>query len=305
MHAPRPHISPALVRLRGWVVLLALTLMACAGGQLLIFTVVHYSDLRHIDEPAPVVPDIIIVDRREAPAATAAPVQAAPPPRRLARLDSHLATLSALFVSAGVVAAIALAAMCALGALVAAGGGVPGVERTVTAAFWSVILAAGALPWRALVGAGMFPGLFSSYPVLTGASDAVRLTSEGGVALAATFVLLPMLTIFTAAIVAWWFRCGVEAGVLATTVSELEERLDAEMATIRERGATSLAGTTRAVGALTRAISEPPVAPRPLPPDPLADEAVARSILRASRATYGDDRPIGRPSPGDALKRPI
>ena len=53
---------------------------------------------------------------------------------------------SVLACGIGGFAAIALMLMCMMGVAVAGGGAVPGVERVVTAAVWSIILAGLAVP---------------------------------------------------------------------------------------------------------------------------------------------------------------
>lgn len=334
MHfTPKPHVSPALAQLRYGVTACALAVGACALMQLLVFGFVHFTEARWL-RPAPkgVTQPLAVVAARPAggtaqrldPGAVAASPTAAPTagwpemPRVLSEWDSTLRVMSDFAVAGGTIASVSLALLVFLGVAVAAGSSVPGVERAVSAASWSVVLGAGCVPWKSVMPSVPFPGVFSGYEVMTGLSAA----SEGGAAGAAVMMyticlLMPLAAVGAAIVVGLRFREGVSEGIIVTSVSEVDERLEREMAGIRKRGVSGPMAP-RSVAALNQAIGDRPEVPVAAPPAaasvPAAEipavpvpagtarRAHEPGTVRTARSWL---RRLGEPDPGDALKRPI
>jgi hypothetical protein len=168
--------------------------------------------------------------------------------------DLWMHRASDLAASMGVVAVVCLFVFTMLGAVVAGGGAVPGVERAVTSAVWSMILCLLCLPWsRALPGLGV-QGIFASYTDMTWMLD---IKGTGGAAnvsfgLIMQWMAAPVCGMLAAMGVAIWFRAGVERGVLVNAPNELERAVVREAEMIQKRGVSLSA--PKAVGALHQAI---------------------------------------------------
>lgn len=252
-----------------------------------------------------------------APPAAAVTPGAPPEPLRIALpvvlsdADATLHTLSDLAVIAGMLGTVALAAFVAMGLVVAAGAAVPGIELVVSAAGYALMLAIACVPWRDVFVSVPFPGVFGGYDVMTEMSGEVNAGAHAA-PLFTIYLAMPLAAMVGSLVALGKFRAGVAAGVIATSPSELDERLDREMAAIRSRGVT--AGTPRAMAALHQAIGETPAeAPPAVPPAAAGSGAGAQEHPatrrsgppRMGRGWLGRDRRIGEPDPGDPLKRPI
>lgn len=334
----KPHVSPALQHTRSWVSLCALLIVVAAAGQMLVFGVMHFTSVRYTsDEPRRPASSALVVsagapvskpEGRSAgvgaasrstggqAAKVAAKDGAATPTlddvraRPLADADGFMRGLTAITTSAGILASIILAWMTALGGIIAAGAAVPGIDKTIRSAACAVILAIIALPLGQLLGSDVFPGVFSTYSAMAQGSESVQagLLAEG--ALVGQFVALPILAIGMAAMVGMWYRAGVEAGIIATSVSDLDEKLEAEMQSVRTRGGSVGRGTVRAVGALNQAIGASPI---PSSAGLTSERTMAASARRAAEEADDEvERMLGkRPrgmretDPGQPLKRLI
>ena len=177
---------------------------------------------------------------------------------------------------------------------------------------WALLLALSCIPWRDLFLAVPFPGVFGNYADMTAMSEAVNAGAAGTMQLLVLYLLMPLAAFAGAVLALARFRAGVAAGVIVTSVSELDERLDREMAGIRSRGVVA-AGLPRAVGALNQAIGEVQAPVRPLMQEPAASLA-PHGAARAAEAPEPKgarswltrhSRRIGEPDPGDGLKRPL
>lgn len=301
---PKPHVSAAVRQLRGWVTLAA-TLVVLAGiTQALTFGFVHFTDVRTAAiEPAP--PTDLTVIGGTAPlqgpgktveipdhnaraavggirsSAAAAPAAVDVNTARTG-WDLVLHRASALACGIGGLAAVALMLMCMMGVAVAGGGAVPGVERVVTAAVWSIVLAGMAVPLGDLTPSLPAPGVFVGYESMTARSALWSSTGAGAAGTLAQWVVAPLVASAAAALIALWFRTGVARGVIITSVSELDEMAEREMAQIRKRGVTAAVG--KSVGALNRALGENDTPAQPHPAEDAVDAAteIAASLARES-----------------------
>ncbi|MEC9372527.1 MAG: hypothetical protein VYC34_01730, partial [Planctomycetota bacterium] len=145
-----------------------------------------------------------------------------------------------------------------------------------------------------------FMGVLASYDWMTTASEAIQAGDEGapsGFLFFATYVILPLVTLVSLFLVTLRFSAGIEQGVIATSVSELDEKLDREISQMK----ISAGSMPRAVGALSRAFGDD------------VNDSIAPSLqrghdkpVRERKASADDlDRPLSKGSPGDPLRRPI
>lgn len=314
----KPHVSSAIVQLRTWVSVTSIALILTLAAQLLVFGFVHYTDIRWTTVKAdPLERPLMVVDGqptsglleeeagpvrvpaqearakgvREATsgkggaAATIADVN-----RVLTGADRVMRATANVAMAAGIVAAITLAMMAWLGVAVAGGGAVPGVERAVTAATWSFVLLGLCLPLKDIMPTMPFPGVFYGYDRLTAGSEAVQAGKGSEGLLLLLHVVLPAASIACAALVRYWFSEGVERGVIYTSMSEVDEAMEKEIAQISASGPN--ARMSRAMGALTRTMEadDEPAGPTRLA---AGAESQTPALLRMRKADPDDfKRPI-------------
>lgn len=225
--------------------------------------------------------------------------------RSLSATDAIMSRTSQFASATGVIAAVVLAVMCFLGAVVAGGSSVPGVERVVTASVWSVVLALLALPWtHVLPGLGV-PGIFASYVQLCGAIDSMDAGAPimGELGMLGQWIIGPVVAMFVSLGVILWFRAGVERGVIITSPSQLDRAVEREVDQISKRGVQ--ASAPKSVGALHRAIGDGVGDDSPAHAIPVPAMAGAAAALSATH-----DGPITRVRAprgvaDDDFKRPI
>ena len=311
------------MHLRHGVTATALALALSAIVQMLVFGFVHFTEIRWAEAPPPQassVPYAVVSGQNAAgsvaavrpagaPNAPALEIRARP---HLSSADSALRVTSDLAVTCGTFAAVLLAFFCTIGAVVAGGGAVPGVGRAVSACMWSSFVAAACVPWSSILPTIPYSGVFGPYSVMTEMSGAASAGEGSTLLLMVHFFMLPMAAMAATFLVLYRFRTGIAEGIIVTSVSELDERLEREMATIRSRG-LDIAGGARTVGALNHAIGEHSVAGAdPVPkPIPFAESASLRktgtapAVSRNGRDWINKGRRFGETDPGDPLKRPI
>lgn len=313
----RPHVSAALAHLTHGVTGSAVIVLVCAVAQMLVFGFAHFTTVRYGS-------DLADASAQSAPIVTRSPGETAawrevtvptnskstytPPPVHIPRpttpWDAGLNVTSDIAVTAGIIACFLLAAMTVMGAVIAGGAAVPGVERAVSASTWSMLLAAACIPWGQFFESIPFTGVFGTYREMAALCDAVDAGAGSALLMFSSYVLMPIAALACAMMALTRFRTGVEQGIIVTSVSELDERLEREMETIRSRGVTA-AGSTRAIGALNQAIGD--TAPLTLSPEePLSATGTtdARPNTGGNR-NWLSQRRIGQPNPGDGLQRPI
>ncbi|MGE3107252.1 MAG: hypothetical protein AB7G11_01350 [Phycisphaerales bacterium] len=299
-----PHVSPALHRLRGWVTFVGAVVAMCAITKLMVFGFVHFTDVRYTTvEPGPrPKSQLAVVHSSDTPARTRiengrviheteSSDSSVDPNRVLSRADINLRHASEFASAAGLVGAIMLAFLATLGTVIAAGGAVPGIEKTVAACVWSAAMLLFCVPWQDIAGAIEIPGVFTSYSEVVSASEHVTQQQAGGLRLMAGFVLLPALALGCAVGIVATFRAGVRAGVIVTAVSELDQAIDKELTMITERGVAPR--QPKAVGALFRAIGDDVEAP------------AGEGMLRVRPEPRDRGRAMTEGDPGTPLPRPI
>ncbi|MGP1272248.1 MAG: hypothetical protein ACTS22_02840 [Phycisphaerales bacterium] len=260
--SPRPHISAALSQLRLGVNGCALAVGLACIVQLVVFGFVHFTDVRwetlkptQINRPV-----IVTASSGDAPAGLRAlagegfpevgvpdPLVQTPAasPADLNRVRSTWGVILEKFSQGatvvGVFAAVSLCAFTILGAIVAGGAAVPGVERTVSACSWGLVIAILTLPWRDIFSSMPFSGVFSSYTAMTAASEA---NDPGTIVLVLMFIGLPLTALLCVAAAAVKFNAGVERGVLSRPVGP--DAIDRDMAeSVKHVGSTHQIGAVR------------------------------------------------------------
>lgn len=293
-HAPRPHISAAIVQLRTTVTWSALAVIMAAVLQMLSFCFVHFTDVRWTTlETPPSAQQLTVVtadagQSKGGRAARAGRQVATEPTRVLSRWDGTLRTFTDASASIGLIAAATLWVSVLLGAVVAGGGSIPGVESVIRAGTWATVLGLSAIPLIVHLPGLPLSGTFVSYETMLGAAGGTELM--GPVALLASHVALPLIGAVLAGYTLFCFREGVEAGVIVRSVSELDRKLDKELESIRSSGVSSHHGQ-RTVGVVDR---------------PLGESGGSDAGPAKSRSWVSDrDRGLGEASPGNPLRRPM
>lgn len=334
-HHPTAHTGAALRHLRLLVFVSAGVVGVSLLAQLLVWAFVHFTDLRWTEiepELAPS-PDRLVVrstgprprqaqtpppgapeqgdsgNAARAQRPVGGPAQARPvvevDPNRVPSPHDRNLRAAALFVqTAGGVGVVVLALMVFQGVLIAAGAGTPGVERAVTACSWTLAIALLCMPIQSVAAAWPFSGVFSSYDAMTAASDALQAGAEDAPSVAsfyASFLFFPLLCFVALAIAVYRFATGIEASAVVTSVSEAEQRLEREMASIR---IGNHAGG-RTAGALSRAISVHSDDEEVSPSLTRAGDNPLKRTCSAREEVDPGGRSISKPGAGEPLKRPI
>ena len=283
----RPHISAALRQLRRGVNVCAAGVAIACFIQLLVFGFVHFTDIRFETLTSESVnrPVVVTASAGTAPAGLralsaseepeAVPDEAesgaATGPVNLNRVESTAGVLLNRFSQSaaviGVFAALSLAAFTLLGAIVAGGGAVPGVERAVSACTWGLVLGLLVLPWQDIFASMPFAGVFTSYQTMVQSSTGAM----PSVTLILVFIGIPLVAMVGSLIVALNFSTGVERGILA---SNAPDAVDLQMAaSVQSMGSHRQIGAVRndfrkAIGASDAPVpvAEPEPASRPSKP---------------------------------------
>lgn len=319
----KPHVSAALAQLSHGVTTSGLIVAACAIIQLLVFGFVHFTQVRYVEhqstastQPLSVVgaPAAAVAGPKTESTGELAAAAAEPPPapRSLSGWDPAMHIASDIAVVAGVIACLSMGMLCLLGVAIAAGQTVPGVEKAASACSWALALGLIAIPWSDIFASMPFPGVFSGYPYMAWLSEMVDAGARTKAELLSLYLLMPLAALGASFLIIVRFRAGVAEGIIVTSVSELDERIEREMAAIRNKGVQG-GGVSRAVAALNHAIGDKPGETPVVPPGPVA--AAAATPERSpelgrpaefSRAPRGWNQPRrGGEDEGDDFKRPI
>ncbi|GEM_PF-696198 len=295
--AVQPHVSAAVKHLRGWITLLSVVIAVCAITQMLVYGFVNYTDVRFdvvqrttpfgerkLEVLAPNEPVAAQKEEREVAVAGGVRAQAiergkeVAPVRVKSSADRVMARISDTTTSLGSFACVCLAGMTLLGVVIAGGGGIPGVEKAVTAGFWALVLGLLSLPWSSAFPGLKIPGVFAAYHLMTATADGVA----GSIGLTAAFgqwIVMPIVASLMSILVCIWYRAGVERGVVATSVNHFDRAIEQEMSTIAKRGITR-AGP-RTLGVMNRPIGASEPSQPAVPTAPIATVLAAR--LEAER----------------------
>jgi hypothetical protein len=264
-----------LAHLRFGVALSGCALGLALAAHVLVWCLIHFTDVRTAkvtaaEEAAPalVVPAPSVTSlsgvrqgeatgELEAKVSGAAGVQAAADPNVVESATSKkLAAGHAVVQTVGLVSAVVLAVLMLQGVVIAGGASVAGVEQAVTASTWALIIALLCVPLGGIVPAAPYPGVFASYEIVAQNSAAFRANAPdapGPIGFYAMNMVLPLLAMAGVAVCVLRFRTGVEQGIIVTSVSEAEERIEREIRSRRNLGA---AASSRAMGALNQTLGQ-------------------------------------------------
>lgn len=298
----RPHTSAALQHLRFSIAAAALALGVALLGQVLVWSFVHFTEMRIVElrpveeQSAPqVVPSRVQAGRSLAHSGVA-PDVANRVPVAVNTVpgagDVLLRRTSGVVQTMGVLSAALLVLLMLQGVSIAGGANVPGVEFAVTGATWTLIVAMLAMPLRAVLPSVVYPGVFVGYEELVFASERYRLGAAGAPGALGFYglhALLPVLMLGGLAAAVLRFRAGIERGVIVTNVSQLDEKLEREIRSMK----LGQLSTPRAMGALHQAIGA----------DHVPEGGYEEEDEPLERPGTGE-RGM-RPSPGSPVRRPI
>ncbi len=286
-HIHTPHASPALRHVRLSVTVCAWIVGLSLFVQIFTWALVNYTDLRVTKiqptaaEYHPTVVKKTKPQRGEVhsltgveprPAVEPEVVKNAPPPEvneSASRFNVWFRVQHQLALVVGIAGCLALCVQLAVGTVVASGASVYGIRGIVSAQAWSMALLALCLPWQRLAAEFPFGGVFTTYDVMTGASDAF--TAGGPEALPSLlfygkFFLLPVAALAATTIIGLRFAAGIETGIVSNGPTAEELAIEAEAS---NRKAGSLVGAGRIGGALENTLKKSAaVEPVKNPPDP-------------------------------------
>lgn len=287
----------------------------CAGvlalalsAQIVVFAIVHFTDARtqHVGEGESASARVVTTPPRAQ--VSGAPKNAEELAEAPARADVNqvpgesdvlLRRGSIIVQWAGVMSALLLSGLMFQAVMLGGAGLVPGVERAVSAGTMVMVVVLCCLPLAGLLPETPFRGVFVGYERLVNESTLSRAgdpSAPSGMMLYGAHVFMPAALLMALLISVARFRGGIEAGVIATSVSELNEKLERE---IRAMKNDDLA-TPRAIGALNFAIGTQPT------DEEMRLAAGAESIRVAPPAFRTADAPSALAfNPGDSTKRPI
>jgi len=270
-----PFVSQALLRLRRsvsiccWIVGVALLL------QTMLWAVSTFMDVRHITLADHREPELIVSAdqaRKQISPLTDASVlggggavaddrgaSAVDANRVPTKYDAMMNKASALAMSAGTIAMVLLMPLLALGVLLSTSSATPGVEGTVSAFSWSLVVGLLVLPLGQTLGLPWEEGALASYGLMTQQVDLMigdSLDAWGTPTFYCRFAVLPMACLVGVTLIGMKFSTGVYAGIIQKERMRLDPVLEKEAANIK--AANLHAG--RASGAMkmaTAAAAEP------------------------------------------------
>lgn len=298
----RPHVSAALQHLRRSILCVGSVLGVCLIAQVIIWGVVHYTDVRHLElrqvdnaRHEPVVVQRASIESPESATAVTAKAERDKLPQResvnpnvvLSAEDELLRRSSEVTQTLGIVSALLLAVLMFQGVVIAGGASVPGVEMAVTATTWTLVIGMLCMPLASLLPGVPFAGVFRSYDALVVAADVYRQKGPGaptGFMFFGLNLVMPLLLLAGLGAALLRFHLGVEQGAMMTSLSQVDEKLEREIRTMKLGALAS----PRSMSALNTAITETPIATAIQHDEPIP---LPRSMK---------EPPMGRP-----LKRPV
>jgi hypothetical protein len=157
--------------------------------------------------------------------------------------------------SIGTLAMVALIPLLAVGVMLGAGSATPGVDKTVSAFCWCLLLALLILPVGGSLGLALSGGVFSNYSEICLAADAARNGSVDHIALVyyGRYLVIPIMCIIGATLVGLKFGAGVELGLVPWDEVDYDPTVEGEASGVKP---SSLMGG-RAGGALGRMLTTP------------------------------------------------
>jgi len=271
MDSTHMNIGLALGRLRRLVVLCCVLIGFSLMVQLLIWSLVTFTDLRYetleINESTPLIVTSSTSNQRFSPetldvggTAAASSMQSKDISRVLSASDRIFAIIADLNAALGILATVSLVLFIAVSLLLATNSAAPGIESVVASFGWVVLVGLLLLPLGQVFPLPWVYGCFTPYDELIKPLAAITdtETSLPGLPVYARFLILPLTCIIGVGLVLNRFFVGVEAALLPRPDFRLDPKLEAECAKVKP---SSLHGG-RAAGALSQMVqtSEDPQA---------------------------------------------
>ncbi|MHC4209815.1 MAG: hypothetical protein ACYTE6_08150 [Planctomycetota bacterium] len=285
-------LSLALGRLRFAVVTSCWVIALGLVAQIVVWSLCTFTELRHTEAVPPDGVPLIVGDKPAAGKPEAARAAANKDARWKPGSDDEedvvpISPFDRVFKISVTVArtmclmgSLLICPLMALGVILGVPAGAPKVERAVNALIWGLVLACLALPLGGWFGMGWKEGAVSSYGQMVAAVDAANAAEEGFTPeFWGRFLLLPAASAVGFVLVGLQFSSAVVAVLLNRQVFDPE--LEQEASNV---AATSLHGTGRSAGALTKALQ--------------ADKAKAKKKKQQQQS-------MTRMSPGETPKRLI
>lgn len=314
MHKQRQSVSAALARLRLAVLAGCWLVGVALAVQMLIWSLSMFTDLRverleqARDTKSSTTP--LIIENKDQPSVVLPTFGASDQGAAvdvnivLSRWDRMFSVMAKLARGAGLLAVLVLVPFVAVGVLLAAGSATPGVERTVSAFCWAVLVGTLVMPLGDVIGLPWTDGALVSYEPMAAQVDRVRdtipsdrnATAQAGdrrIIMYMRYLALPGACIMGVFLIGLNFSGGVELAIVsAREAMKLDPELELECS---NRKAGSLLGSRagRALASTMAKDEEPDLGPSgsPIP-------------------GVGPSEPAGLPrarevSPGQAPKRLI
>lgn len=272
MFRPQPSfVGIALMRLRFSIMVCCWVLALSLVTQIGVWIAATYTDVRFETIKAAAAPATIVTSTQrknqpEAPGGIEAShalsiqkaVEEAPDPNRISsRYDRMMSMAIRLSNGAGMLALVTLLPLMILGVLLAASSATPGVEQTVSAFTWTVLLALLVFPIAGFVGLPWRDGALFTYDTLI--SQIETATTKGvpdfSMTFYARFAMLPLACVIGAGMIGLRFCAGIEAALPKKEDMRLDPALEREAGNITP---TSLHGG-RTASALRAAAAAPTV----------------------------------------------
>lgn len=292
--APPTHtasVSIALGRLRFGVLLCCWLVVLAIVAQMTVWALASFTDLRWTQITAHEEPPLIVKaeEAHQQQIRSALEVSADGPPHRepvnlnrvLTKHDRIFAAVASLSGGFGTLAVLALLPLVALGVILAASSATSGVDKTVSAFGWSLVVALLAMPIGGFINLPWLDGGFWSYANLTERIDGG--IAAGRAVFFAQYLLLPAVCLVGIAVAGMRFSAGVELGLIRKEMLRLDPALEREAANVKPgslHAGRTAAAMKQAVGAS----------------QPARDASTAKLPATPS---------IKQPSPGEAPRRLI
>ncbi len=232
---PSESVGIALARLRGGVSLCCLATMIALGIHVVVWAIVVFTDTR-FDAPEKPDESINIVVREAGQMEIPVTVDSLKKVDEIEGFLDMVPQSGSLHRALGLVVSLAggfgtLAMMClvgliGVGVLLAAGSATRGVEQTVGAFTWTMVVGLLVLPLGNVVGLPWGAGALASFEAMVESGEALGFTVY------AKFLVLPLTCLSGLGLVMWRFRAGVKAAMLPPAY-HIDPVLEKEAANIK------------------------------------------------------------------------
>lgn len=287
-----PFVSLAFSRLRRSVNVCCWVVAGALLCQLLIWCFATFTQVRFETIQAKAAPGAIVISREHkssqpapvlvqggTPAESAPPdIKPADPNRVLSKFDPIFANANSLALAAGSIAMLVLLPLVAAGLLLGVTSATNGVEQTVSAFVWSLVVGLFVLPIGQHIGLPWEQGALTTYAMMTHQVDLSQSGAQqalGSATFYARFALMPLVCVCAIAIIGLRFNVGIGSGIIPKENLRLDPALEKEVANIKVGSLHGgrAAGAMRAAGVGAAAAERKPV--------PVA-AAAAPSVLATS-----------------------